>query len=199
MEVIKQGAEAVLYLTQWKGRKAVLKKRVKKSYRHPELDTYIRKHRVKEESMLLAAAKEAGVRTPYIYDIDMKEYSITMEYIEGKLLVEYPDESTSESLGRCVALLHRAGIVHGDLTCANVLVSESIVLIDFGLGFRNPRIEDMGMDLHVLEESYKALGMEELFKHVLNGYISEGGKKDAINVMKDIARRGRYVQRRPNI
>jgi TP53 regulating kinase-like protein len=60
-KVIGVGAEAKLYLTEWRGRKAVVKHRVPKGYRHKDIDTRLRQGRTKSEGRLLALARTAGV------------------------------------------------------------------------------------------------------------------------------------------
>lgn len=150
MTLVKRGAEAALYKTEYLGMPALLKERIPKQYRHPSLDERIRKQRTKQEAVLLHKAKTVGVRSPAILKIDKKNASIWMEWINGKQLKEELNsqkpngkkkrveqvEGHLKKLGKMIAQLHAAGIVHGDLTTSNVLVNKKeMVLIDFGLGF----------------------------------------------------------------
>jgi TP53 regulating kinase and related kinases len=200
-KVIGIGAEALIYSTNWRNRRVVVKHRVPKGYRHKEIDDRLRQGRTKGEARLIALARDAGVRTPMIYDIDVKACTIVMEFIEGETLVRVLEGSKLQarktllrSVGHAVARLHRADLIHGDLTGANMLVSEGLVqFIDFGLGVQSTEVEDKGVDLHVLQEALKAVNMEDLFKEVEKGYLTEwSGGKEVVARIKEIATRGRY-------
>jgi TP53 regulating kinase and related kinases len=82
-KMLKKGAEASLFLTDWHGRKAVIKFRIPKMYRPPALDEQIRSYRTVHEPQLMHEAKVAGVPTPLIYMVSIPDSSIIMEYIEG--------------------------------------------------------------------------------------------------------------------
>jgi TP53 regulating kinase-like protein len=81
--LLKKGAEASLYLSDWYGRKAVIKTRIPKKYRPEALDQQIRNYRTVHEPQLIHQAKIAGVATPLIYMVNVPESTIVMEYIEG--------------------------------------------------------------------------------------------------------------------
>jgi Kae1-associated kinase Bud32 len=201
-KVIGIGAEAKLYLTTWRGRKVIIKQRGPKGYRHRDIDTRLRQGRTKGEGRLLALARLAGVRTPIIYDIDIKACSIIMEHLDGQPLVEVLEASGKKerkailrTVGREVARLHKADIVHGDLTGANMLVLDGTVqFVDFGLGSQSTEVEDKGVDLHVLQEALKAVNMEDSYPEVERGYLTEWPSgKDVVERVKEIAKRGRYA------
>jgi TP53 regulating kinase-like protein len=129
MKLIKRGAEAEIYEKDFFGKRAIVKRRIPKGYRIEELDNRIRAERTRAEARTIHRAKEAGVRTPYIYDIDMQEMSIAMEFMELPRVKEVVEECSDEereriadSIGRTVGKLHSAGIVHGDLTTSNMLI-----------------------------------------------------------------------------
>ncbi len=82
--LIKRGAEADIYIVEWDSKNAVSKVRSPKSYRHPELDSAIRKHRTIHEASFMSAAKSAGVMTPFVYFVDPAKAEIIMEFIEGQ-------------------------------------------------------------------------------------------------------------------
>jgi len=200
-KIIGIGAEARIYSTNWRGRCVVVKHRVPKGYRHKDIDDRLRQGRTKGEARLLALARDAGVRTPIIYDVDIKECTIVMEFIEGEPLVKVLEISKVperkvllRSVGQAVARLHRADLIHGDLTGANMLVSDGLIqFVDFGLGIQSVEVEDKGVDLHVLQEALKAVNMEDLFKEVETGYLKEWSSgKDVVARIKEIAMRGRY-------
>src|SRR5207302_11045061 len=93
--LIKRGAEAELRRTEFLGRAAVDKVRVPKSYRVPELDDGLRRSRIRIEARLMAEARAAGVPVPIIYDIDLVEAKIVMEYVAGPTLKEVLDRRGS--------------------------------------------------------------------------------------------------------
>ncbi|MEM4728868.1 MAG: bifunctional N(6)-L-threonylcarbamoyladenine synthase/serine/threonine protein kinase [Thermoplasmata archaeon] len=205
--LLARGAEAELRLVRWMGRRALAKRRVPKRYRLPELDRSLRELRTRVEARLLREARVAGVPTPIVYDIDLGEgaCTLTMEYIEGeqvkRLLNRSPREVARKlchRVGRCIGLLHGAGIVHGDLTTSNMLLSRGrIYFIDFGLGAQTEELEERGVDLRVLREAFGSTHahISALFDVILRGYTETfPGGRDAVERMKEIASRGRYTE-----
>jgi TP53 regulating kinase-like protein len=200
-DLISIGAEARIYRDDWREREVVVKHRVPKGYRHKEIDDRLRQGRTRGEARLLTLAREAGVRTPVVYDVDMAECTIVMELVHGRPLKEVLETGSDDdrakflrSVGREVARLHRADIVHGDLTGANIICQEgSVLFIDFGLGERTGEVEPKGVDLHVLQEALKAINLEDLFKAVEEGYVEEWTEGQEVLVrLRDIQKRGRY-------
>lgn len=193
------GAEARITESEWGGRPVVVKQRVPKGYRHKEMDDRLRQTRTRGEARLLALAREASVRTPIVYDVDVKQCTIVMEMMEGvplKKVLETMDDRAKvlRTVGREVARLHRADLVHGDLTGANLIVKDGLVqFIDFGLGDRTSEVEAKGVDLHVLQEALKAINLEGSFSDVEKGYIGEWPQgQEVLDRVKEISRRGRY-------
>ena len=105
VEVIRRGAEAEIGRDVWMGRKVIVKSRVTKGYRHPELDTSIRVSRTKNEARLIQDARRHGVPTPIIYDIDLKNGKIVMEEIEGERVKDVLDSTDEEG---CRAICRRS-------------------------------------------------------------------------------------------
>ncbi len=205
--LMHRGAEADLYLTQVGPWKAVLKKRVEKKYRQKDLDAWIRKERTTKEATMLGEARKAGVRTPTLLKLNPEEFSLTMSLVPGKLSRDSLDmmkpkarEELFEDIGHQVGKLHRKGIVHGDLTTSNLIISEENVayLIDFGLATNSIEAEDRAVDLHLLRRSIATshnFGIEKCFRDLSKGYTASLGDTDARSVYKkagEIARRGRY-------
>lgn len=209
--ILKKGAEAVLVKGSYFGKKSLEKKRIPKKYRIPLLDKRLRKERTKKESMLLHKAKEAGVRTPLLYKIDRKDDAITMEFVEGNLLKEFLENKKNEKkdklyfcrrFGRDIGRLHSAGIIHGDLTTSNVIVSldskksksKAFFLFDFGLGFSSSKQEDKAVDLIVLKKTYIAthLHFPEGWKSIISSYVNETGNEKIKAKIKEIESRARY-------
>jgi len=203
MKVIKRGAEAVLYLDD----SHLVKERIKKSYRLKEIDEKLRKQRTRKEAKLLNEARRAGIETPKVFSIDENGFKIAMDFIEGKRLKEFLNETNnenrkkvSEEIGKAVGLLHKNGIVHGDLTTSNmILKDDKIYFIDFGLGDFSNRIENQAVDLSVLKEAFKSTHfkyLELLWESFIKGYKQTNDKfNKVLDTLNDIEKRGRYVKR----
>jgi len=202
MSIIAQGAEAVIRKGQWHGRSVIIKDRVPKAYRTETLDKRLRTARLKTEAQLMAQARTgAGVRTPLIYDIDLASCSMIMEFVEGptaKTVLQDSHErlNTASQIGASVGRLHRNGIVHGDLTTSNIIVTtDGPCFIDFGLGEKSQELEKKGVDLHLLKEALESAHSEHqgLFEEMTAGYLQEYPEgKAVVRQMHDIEKRGRY-------
>lgn len=57
MQIIKQGAEAILYLNNYEDQKVLVKERIKKNYRITPIDEQIRRLRTRKEVKLLTDAR----------------------------------------------------------------------------------------------------------------------------------------------
>lgn len=174
----------------------VIKTRIPKRYRIKELDRELRLRRTKMEAKIMSTARRIGVPTPIVLDIE--EDTIVMERIRGKAVKDVMSEEVSREVGRMTAKLHRAGIIHGDITPMNLILSNSrIYFVDFGLAFFDNKVEPMGVDVHVYFESLKASfeNWEELRDAFIEGYLAEGGSEEVIERAKEIEERGRYVER----
>ncbi len=198
-KILSRGAEAVIYL---EGNK-VLKERISKGYRLPELDKKIIKRRTKSETKLLEKASEfANVPKPFQ---TKKENEIVIPLVNGDKLSDklnsYEEKKQIEimkKVGVEVAKLHQKGIVHGDLTTSNMILSENeVFLVDFGLGSFNGKHEQKGVDIHLLKEALESKhfeNWEKLFKAFKSGYESKD-KTEAKKVFErltQIEKRGRY-------
>lgn len=192
-ELIAKGAESNIVKSDYLGEKAVVKDRIPKGYRIPEIDDKIRRARTKEEAKLLSDAKRAGVRTPVLYDVDLHDKTITMEEIDGVMLKEAIDDDLAFELGREISKLHSADIIHGDITTSNIMLSEGdLVFIDFGLGRYSQLREDKAVDLLVLKKSLQSIDYNlalRYFDLILKGY----GDESITSAINDIESRGRYT------
>ena len=165
-----RGAEAVLYLDGQKGKRILVKERIKKGYRIRVLDESIRKGRTRREAKMLEKASRSGVPVPAVLELEREK--IKMDFIDGKTVKdsfnEMPgkeQEWTSREIGSIAANLHRNGMVHGDLTTSNmILFRKKLYLIDFGLGKFSQKIEDQAVDLFLLYEALKAAHYKYLNK-----------------------------------
>jgi TP53 regulating kinase-like protein len=209
--LIKKGAEANLYLENWHDRKVIMKKRLPKAYRLPELDLTIRTQRTIHEPLLIHRAKKAGVPTPTIYMVDLVDANIIMEYVEGRQIKQVLNDMSKEEklrlcrlIGGLVARLHRNGIIHGDLTTSNMILTSfgKIFFVDFGLGEYSDELENHGVDLHLLKRALQSTHYQyakKCFEAVIAGYskaIGEEATKKVLEKIREIERRGRYIEKR---
>ena len=191
--LIAKGAESNIVKSNYLGESAILKDRISKNYRIPEIDDKIRRMRCRSEAKLLSDAKRAGVKTPVLYDVDLKNKSILMEEIDGVMVRDIIDEYIASQIGCEIKKLHSHGIIHGDITTSNImLLDDSLVFIDFGLGRYSQVREDKAVDLLVLKKSLQSIDYNLAVKYfdcVLEGY----GDKSIENTIRDIESRGRYT------
>ncbi len=122
ISILAQGAEAKIILTG----NTIIKNRIKKSYRLTQLDEKLRKQRTKSEAKLLEKAGKI-INCPKV--INQDKFSIEIEYLNGERLSETlnnkPEKQQFEimnQIGKQVALLHNADIIHGDLTTSNMIL-----------------------------------------------------------------------------
>ncbi len=214
MTLMKKGAEADLYLEDFSrvlhpagAGQVIVKHRISKRYRVPQLDLQLRESRTALEAKLFADAKIAGVPTPTVYEIDRVGMRLVMEFIDGeqvKLILNRlrPVERRKlcRLIGKQIAHLHKAGIVHGDLTTSNMILSPRgrVFFVDFGLGEYNPSLEARGVDLHLLRRALQSTHFkvaDEAYRAVIAGYKREFGKgaSEVIERAEEIERRGRYI------
>ncbi len=207
---VSRGAEAVLRKVDWWGFPALLKERDAKSYRPKALDDRLRRERTRTEARLLVDARRLGVRTPIIYDIDVARHRLILEELPGPTLRELLEDPNlpAETLTRAVhafglalGRLHAGRITHGDLTSSNVLYPDgptgAPAFLDLSMGTRSPGLEELGIDLHLVEEDLKALHprSEGLVRAFHQGY-AEGnphGEKDVRARARAIRGRVRYA------
>jgi Kae1-associated kinase Bud32 len=208
--VLYRGAEATLRAVDWWGFPAIVKDREAKGYRPKALDERLRKERTRTEARLLVDARRAGVRTPILYDIDVLHHRLIMEELPGPTLKSILEDPTLppetvrqavRSLGIALGKLHAAGIAHGDLTSSNVLYPAGpeapAALLDLSMGTRNPGVEELGIDLHLVEEDLRALSAESegLIRAFHDGYATGNPQGHAAvrTRAKEIRGRVRYA------
>jgi TP53 regulating kinase-like protein len=204
MKLIQKGAEADIYQTTWQNSRAILKIRKTKNYRNPSLDSKIRKQRTIKESQIISQVKSFGIHAPLVYFVNLENSSIIMQEIPGKPIHDLPEQKIiqlSKSIGKIVGMLHKNGIMHGDLTTSNfILYKNNVYVIDFGLSQNTVKPEDHAVDLRLIKEilnSAHAKIMEPAWKNFLDGYKSVVGSSTYVKITKlvsDIESRGRYAQ-----
>lgn len=205
MKTIARGAEAVLKKGKRQGESILLKDRVRKGYRANELDRKIRSQRTKTEERLLARARRSGVQTPRVWEAS--GYEIVMEWLDGPTVKEGLNNMERknrlivyERIGHAAASLHRAGIMHGDLTTSNMILRDGrpdqLFLIDFGLAKTSQRVEDQAVDLFLLYEALKAAHfrfLDEAWKNIIKAYkYNYSIARQILERLEKIERRRRY-------
>lgn len=204
MRLLGTGAEASLFLDDYLGLPAVVKRRSAKSYRHPELDRQLRSSRTRREARLLREARRAGVRTPLVYDVDLQESVLILEMVEGEklrvVLEERPEDAPAlcRRVGEALGRLHSGRVAHGDLTTSNMILMPDgeICLLDISLGESMADLEAMGVDVHLFRRAFLSAhsSLEDAYDDFLEGY--SGSNPEAAAVLaraEDIEGRGRYT------
>ena len=207
---VSRGAEAAIRKVDWWGFAALLKERDSKHYRPKALDDRLRRERTRTEARLLVEARRLGVRTPILFDIDLARHRLILEELPGPTLREVLEDpnlpheglvSAVRAFGEALGRLHAGGIAHGDLTSSNVLFPDgpagAPAFLDLSMGTRSPGIEELGIDLHLVEEDLRALHpkADGLVRAFHEGYSATNptGQKDVRARAKAIKARRRYA------
>jgi len=175
-----------------------------KNYRNQILDSKIRKQRTIKESQMISQVKKFGIPTPLVYFVNLEKTSILMQEIPGTPVHDLSESkiiSLSKEIGKLVGLLHKNGVMHGDLTTSNFILFKNIIyMIDFGLSQNTIKSEDHAVDLRLIKEilnSAHAKIMQSAWKNFLTGYKSIVGVSYHAKIVKlvsEIESRGRYAQ-----
>ncbi|MBN1645157.1 Kae1-associated serine/threonine protein kinase [Candidatus Woesearchaeota archaeon] len=189
MQQIGKGAEAILYLDSDR----VIKDRIIKNYRLPEIDNKLRKSRTKREAKVIEKLGLIGVPGPKLIKID--DMKIEMSHITGDKVRDVFSIDLCNEIGRKIGKMHLNGIIHADLTTSNMILSDEIYFIDFGLSFFSDKIEDKAVDLHLLDRALESKHYElypSCWEAVLEGYTSEYSEaKTVLKRLEKVASRGR--------
>ena len=126
-----------------------------------------------------------------------------MQEIPGTPVHDLPNSKIieiSKEIGKLVGMMHKNGIMHGDLTTSNfILYRNKVYVIDFGLSQKTIKSEDHAVDLRLIKEilnSAHAKIMESAWKNFLSGYKSVVGLTNyakITNLVSVIESRGRYA------
>lgn len=210
--LVKQGAEARVYKTQFYNKNTIVKERFSKSYRHPSLDEKLTHRRTNQEVRSILRCRKAGICTPAVYFVDYSSHRIFMEEIPDSVTArdhinnllqlsaeaaEQKLQSLAKNIGNTLAEMHNVDCIHGDLTTSNILLKkgfEKIVVIDFGLSFISGLTEDKGVDLYVLERAFLSThpNTEHIFQIVLESYKKRAKKtEEIIKKLDEVRLRGR--------
>ena len=197
MEKIAQGAEAVLF----KDRGQIIKERLSKGYRIPQLDESLRKFRTRREAKILQRLEELNFPSPHLKDFSDKRMSIIMDFVPGEQLKEVLTQKDvdykilAKGIGNNIAMLHSNNIIHGDLTTSNMIHADKLSFIDFGLSFFSDKIEDKAVDLFLLDRAIESTHSDlhpAMFEDVIASY--KKAYPDAALVLerfKAVKKRGR--------
>jgi len=186
-----RGAEAVIRKSSVIGIPCVVKNRVAKGYRVPELDRRLRAERTRMEARLLNRAKAAGVPCPTV--LEVSEHALALGFIAGGR----PAMSIGEcrEAGRLLAKLHAADIIHGDFTPAN-LISErgsgGLHVIDFGLGFVSGDVEDKAVDVFTMKRALADAGRGAVGAFLM-GYSKYPKSAAVLSRVGEVEKRVRYA------
>ncbi len=200
--LIGEGAEAKLYLIDFFGKRAVMKVRPKKRYRNPKLDERLRTERTKNEALNMLRAYNNGIRVPLVYDVNLIEKKIVMEYVKGKLLRDAINEGEAgereiANAGEMLALLHKINIAHGDYTTSNIIVNKGkLSIIDFGLSKYTKDPLEKAIDIVLMLRSLRSAHYNKsLERPFWEGYLKVGSE-EMIRYVKRVEVMGRYVSKR---
>ena len=193
MEQIAQGAEAKLFRDGAK----VVKDRISKSYRLPEIDERLRATRTRREAKILERLQESGFPAPLLQSFSDKSMRIEMDFLQGAKLKDVLHQNPvefSKEVGMRIGQLHAKDIVHADLTTSNMILTKGkeneessegkIHFIDFGLSFFSSKIEDKAVDLHLFDRALES-AHHEIYEQCIDAAIL-GYKEtysDAANVL----------------
>ena len=204
---LNEGAEAVIYASNFLGIDAIIKYRAAKDYREESLDKMLRYQRTKKEAKILSVASQV-VSAPKV--LFLEKDRIFMQRIKGTNLLTIlqantgvieknanlqlqADKNLFSKIGSALALLHGNNIVHGDFTPANILVDKnSISIIDFGLADISQMIEDKAVDLLLMKRAISNQQYTAFLVAYRKGYNKA---PEVIKRLEKIERRGRYQER----
>ena len=191
---IGRGAESIIILKSSPER--VVKNRTPKEYRHPIIDSELRKTRTRKEAKILQKLDFA----PGLLRTD-NESIIEMEYVHGILVKEVLDSKPfiAKEIGRLTGIMHDKHIIHGDLTTSNMILTNenTIKFIDFGLSQDTHKVEDKAVDLHLFSEAIESKHfrkMDIIMKHFFEGY-NPTNKGEILKRLEIVEQRGRNKEK----
>jgi TP53 regulating kinase-like protein len=207
--ILRQGAEAKLYIGSYRGQQCLVKERFSKKYRLEVLDNSLTKSRINGERRASERCQKAGILVPKIIHVDIEDRKIYMEYFEHAITAkdfiieaEKDNEKLKEltkRIGNAVGKMHTNNIIHGDLTTSNMLINKNeadydMIMIDFGLSSYSMSNEDKGVDLYVLERALISTHstLPHLFEDILAFYKETNPKsEETIKKFEEVRARGR--------
>ena len=192
MRSFGRGAESEMFACTLFGIAAVAKVREPKRYRINALDDELRWSRTRREAKILSVLAKHGVPVPALLGVGKD--TIYMERLDGVLLRDTRKGPVFYSrLGGIVRDMHNAGVVHGDMTPANVMIAKgNIYIIDFGLAEIANSVEEKALDILLMKRSAD----KRSYAGFLRGYSSDNKNFEQVTKrLADIEKRGRYQVR----
>ena len=204
-----QGAESKVRYGMYNGKGAVWKERFPKEYRHPELDRRLAKERTRSEVRNMTKIKtkclELGSSIPEVLFSDDRNIIMTRvpnsmtscRFIEESMKEETNIDWLFTAIGRIVGLIHQVGVIHGDLTTSNFLVTDgkNVIPVDFGLSSHSTSSEDRAVDLHVLERALQSTHVsDDKFQLILDEYsktVPSPENEKSLKKLEEVRTRGR--------
>lgn len=204
MKMIAQGAEAKLY----RENATIIKERLAKAYRHPDLDQSLRQFRTRREAKVLQKLEDLQFPAPHLREFSDKRMSIVMDFIPGNTLKEVLKQKEDDfqhltrEVGQRIRQLHQAEIIHSDLTTSNMIQHQetgAVNFIDFGLSFFSEKAEDKAVDLFLLDRAMETTHTDlypKIFEQMLAGYQEENPQaKEVLDRLEIVKKRGRNKKR----
>ena len=151
---------------------------------------------------MISFVKSFGIRSPLIYFVDHTHASITMQMIYGTLVRDLPESKlvdVSEVMGSMVGVMHKNGMMHGDLTTSNLSIWKHLTYRILAV-HNTIKSEDHAVDLRLIKEilnSAHAQVMKPAWNNFLVGYESVMGQSNSaiiVRLVSDIEGRGRYAR-----
>ena len=152
---------------------------------------------------MISEAKSFGITTPLVYFVDEKKCEIYLQLIKGKLVRDLSLNKIIKlctEIGKIVGTLHKNGIMHGDLTTSNFILSnQGLVILDFGLSQKTDKVDDYAIDLRLFKEvlnSAHAQIVEDAWLSFVLGYRKILGNMLTEKVLSHVSvieKRGRYA------
>lgn len=200
MRKLSIGAEAVIFADDAK--EEVIKQRQPKKYRIKELDDRLRLHRMRREAKVIEALRQLGIPVPKLISINEKTATITMQLIGGDKVRDILGSNNyvdvCSEIGRCVGVMHKNNIVHGDLTTSNMILGSGnkVYFVDFGLSLFSNKDEDKAVDLHLFRQALNSSHSRisaECFAAAIKAYKEANSEnwKPVLNRLEKVEERGR--------
>jgi len=198
MQKIAQGAEAVIY----RDAETVIKERLSKGYRIPQIDESLRKFRTRREAKVLQRLGEMNFPAPRLLEMSDTEMKIKMDFISGSKLRDVIEEGDvyqkfAKEMGEKISELHAKDIIHGDLTTSNMIAHEKkgLFFIDFGLSFFSEKVEDKAVDLFLLDRALESKHYHlypQVMEKVVESYAEAYPEAfDVLLRLEEVRKRGR--------
>jgi len=194
MKILDKGAEATISVDG----NTVIKDRIEKSYRIKQIDDKLRKFRTKREAKVLDKLEQINFPAPRLQSLHDQAMQLRMELVKGNKIrdILYQDPVVlSEEIGRKIGIMHENDIIHGDLTTSNMILSDEIKFIDFGLSFFSTKTEDKAVDLHLLRQALESKHheiWEKCFESAVKGYKELNSDAESVLArLEKVENRGR--------